>query len=167
MNTEQIHGTLVLKQAESLLWASKYMQGLLDGYLDNSDHYMVQIMGCFCSVSILRPFTAELALKGLYQKLTGNEAEHTHNLHELFCLLPATTQNAIETQFQAVKKQYPGYKGRDTVEQLLLVHKNDFINLRYCFFQEAPKSPKEQGSIEDTKISNLQLAIEAIMKVAL
>ena len=69
MYPEQIRGTLVLKQAESLLWASKYMQELLDSYLDNSEHDIVQIMGCFYSVAILRPFnTNRLALKAINEQ---------------------------------------------------------------------------------------------------
>ncbi len=151
---------MILEQARSLLWAAQHMQGLLHAAANAPNPDSFQLIGCFFSTTMLRAFAAEIALKGLYQKIIGEYADQTHDLSELFDSLPQTVQNDLDAQFKAVCRVKPGYDGPDTIKEVLSNHKDDFVTFRYILFKP-PQAPKKAN----TKPLDLEPAVEAIIQI--
>ena len=93
-------------------------------------------------------FACELYLKALLYQSGFVDAIRNHNLNELFCKLPDSTQGQMENEF-AARSRYP-----ITLKQILEIHSKAFENWRYAY-------EPEKENIE-AYLGNLQLAVEII-----
>ena len=147
---------LAAGQARSLLWAAKHMQDLLNVVAKVPNPDPLQASGCFFSAILLRAFAAEVALKSLYSQETGKEADWVHDLSKLFEELQCTTRKSLERRFQRIRQKSSIYDSRaTTMEQVIAVHKDDFVYWRYVFEQEG------ESHVE---LLDLEPAVEAIIE---
>lgn len=111
------------------------------------DKDKINFSGLLFSFVVLRAMAAELALKVLYTRKTGQTAIYTHNLIELFQALPDTTRKSIIQRFQS--------KGRQkSIQEVFDAHKNDFVNWRYAY---------QKPSLH-TQFDDLEQAIESVLE---
>ena len=92
------------------------------------DNFVLNL-GRVVANNILLPLTAELALKGLLQKINRNY-EQKHDLHRLFISLPDSIQQSIEQRFHRYIEEVEPQKNT-TLQEFLLKHKDDFVVWRY------------------------------------
>ena len=146
---------LAMSQAKSLRWAAKHMQDLLNVGAKVPNPDPLRASGCFFSAILLRAFAAEVALKSLYSQETGKEADWVHDLSDLFGELQPTTRESLERRFQFIRQRSSIYDGRvTTMEQVMAVHKDDFVHWRYVF---------EQRDGSHVELLDLEPAMEAII----
>lgn len=147
---------LAVGQARSLLWAARHLQDLLNVAAKAPNPDPLQTSGCFFSAILLRAFAAEVALKGLYSQETGQEAARSHDLSKLFRKLQPATRSSLDQRFQRIWQGTPTYDGRPkTIEQVLVDHKDDFVDWRYVF--------EKQGD-SHVELLDLEPAVEAIIE---
>ena len=147
---------LAMGQAKSLLWAAKHMQDLLNVVAKVPNPNPLQASGCFFSAVLLRAFAAEVALKSLYSEQIGKETDWTHDLSKLFGELQPATRKSLERRFQSIRQRSSIYDGRaTTMEQVMAVHKDDFVHWRYIF-------ERRDGS--HIELLDLEPAVEAIIE---
>lgn len=150
--------TLAMGQVRSLLWAARHLQDLLNVVAKVPNPDPVQAIGCFFSAILLRAFAAEVALKGLCSKVTGNEVSRTHDLSVLFRQLPDPTRHAIDRRFQRIRRGAQGYSGQtSTVDEVLADHNADFVHWRYVLLEE-------QSDERQIDLLDLEPAVEAILE---
>ena len=157
MNSDVIMGL-----SKSLAWSAQHINNNLSSLLKGSKRDQVHIgskdavdlaiAGCTQSTIMLWALKVEIALKALYVQVVGKDAESTHSLSKLFCSLRITTQSSLDQRFQYIRKRKGIYDGRtSTIRQVLLDHKDDFVNWRYVYEQS-----------QHAEISDLKPAIEAM-----
>ena len=97
-----------------------------------------------------------LALKSLHLQETGKEADRIHDLSKLFRELRAATRSSLDQRFQRIRQRTPTYNSRPkTIEQVLVDHKDDFVDWRYVF--------EKQGD-SHVELLDLEPAVEAIIE---
>lgn len=90
-----------------------------------------EIGGLTQTVTIILPFTLEMALKALHQELRPNdEVKRTHNLWYLFDSLPSDVKARINSQWEELSSQN-NQPTRYTICEFLKKHKLDFEKWRY------------------------------------
>ncbi len=147
---------LAMGQARSLLWAARHMQDLLNVVARVPNPDPLQASGCFFSAILLRAFAAEVALKSLYSQETGEEADWVHDLSKLFEELQPTTRKSLERRSQRIRGRSSIYDSRAaTMEQVMSIHKDDFVRRRYVF---------EQRGGSHVELLELEPAVEAIIE---
>ena len=152
----RLETNLAVGQARSLLWAAGHLQDLLNVAVKVPNPDPLQTSGCFFSAILLRAFAAEVALKGLYAQETGKEADRIHDLSKLFRELRPATRNFLNQRFQRIRQRTPAYDGRPkTIEQVLVDHKDDFVDWRYVF---------EKQDDCHVELLDLEPAVEAIIE---
>ena len=89
-------------------------------------------VGLTLSSNILLPLTAELALKGLLQKHKGSKGyDRTHDLLNLYRLLPSELQSRLTGRFQQLIEGPHVCTSSATLEEFLDRHRRDFERWRY------------------------------------
>lgn len=82
--------------------------------------------GCRYVTGFVLPLALELGLKSLLHKC-ALEPPRTHNLSDLFDLLPVQTKDMVEQEYETAKED----QSAGSFRLLLEAHKNDFIEWRY------------------------------------
>lgn len=113
----------------------------------SSDDEKVRFAGLSFSFVVLRALSAELALKVLYTRRTGDDAARTHDLFQLWQTLPGSTRNAISQKFQSRQT-------KKSVEDVFADHKDDFIAWRYAY----------QDPNLHTDFGDLETAVEVVLE---
>ena len=90
-----------------------------------------EIGGLTQTVTIILPFTLEMALKALHQEMRPNdEVRRTHNLWHLFDSLPSDVKVCIISQWEEWRTQN-NQPTHYTICEFLKEHKLDFEKWRY------------------------------------
>lgn len=88
--------------------------------------------GFFMSLTVLRVFAVELAIKALIAKTLNETPPFTHDLSKLFSTLPPAIEEKLETVFQIIRRMKPSFKGEtDSLADILEAHHNAFVEWRY------------------------------------
>ncbi|MDE0421825.1 MAG: HEPN domain-containing protein [Gammaproteobacteria bacterium] len=135
MGRLRMDANIAIAQARGLRRVAADLDRVLDDYLkgdripadDNDARFPAEeFLGSMLAAPVVRALAAELALKAISIKTTGDH-KRGHDLLKLFDALDQKTQLAIEQKRQGVVERIV----RGSVRSILAKHKDDFTASRY------------------------------------
>ena len=126
---------IAIAQARGLRRVASDLDRVWDDYLkgnrtpaddENAKFFAEEFLGCMLAAPVVRALAAELALKAIAIKTTGDH-QRGHDLRKLFDALDQNTQRAIEQKRKGeIERVVHG-----SVRSILGKHKDDFTASRY------------------------------------